>query len=189
MALRLAGTSRKETLAVSAQYQQQHAAAVTEAERAARASAQALHEARQTLTDYQHLALLAQGGAAVAAATPPGDVRAMEAVLVSLRQRVPVLAARLDARIAEDVQQLRSSATAQRTAAARHGAAVQEIRREAALREEIRSAAPVRHAREADERTAALRSTPAAPSRTPQAPALVRPTGETGPSGWTPGTL
>ncbi|MGW7030437.1 hypothetical protein ACWGFX_25150 [Streptomyces xanthophaeus] len=140
--------------------------------------------------------LLAQGGAAVAAATPPGDVRAMEAVLVPLRQRVPVLAARLDARIAEDVQQLRSSATAQRTAAARHGAAVQEIRREAALREEIRSAAPVRHAREADERTAALRSNPAAPSRTPQAPfpsqqvpALVRPPGEAGPSGWMPGAL
>ncbi|GHI90462.1 MobF family relaxase [Streptomyces xanthophaeus] len=189
MALRLAGTSRKETLAVSAQYRQQHTAAVTEAERAASASAQALHEAWQTLTGYQHFSLLAQGGAAAATATPPGDVRAMETLLVPLRQRVPVLAARLDARIAEDVQQLRSSATAQRAAAARHGAAVQEIRREAALREEIRSAAPVRHAREADERTAALRSTPAAPSRTPQAPALVRPTGETGPSGWTPGTL
>ncbi|MGW9375005.1 hypothetical protein ACWGVR_33905 [Streptomyces xanthophaeus] len=187
MALRLAGTSRKETLAVSAQYQQQHAAAVAEAERAARASAQALHEDRQTLTGYPRLSLLAQGQAA--AVPPPGDVRAMEAVPVSLQQRVPVLAARLDARVTEDVQQLRSSATAQRTAAARHGAAAQEIRREAALREELRAAAPVRHAREADERTAALRSAPAAPSRTPQAPALVRPTGETSPSGWTPGAL
>ncbi|WP_412076004.1 hypothetical protein ACLF6K_09375 [Streptomyces xanthophaeus] len=143
MALRLAGTSRRETLAVSAQYQQQYAAALAEAERASGASAQALREGWGVLTGYQHISLLAQGWAA----TPPGDVQAMEAVLVSLQQRVPVLADRLDARVADDVQQLRSRAAAQRAVAARHGAKVEEIQREAALREEIRSTAPIRHAR------------------------------------------
>ncbi|MFD5489479.1 MobF family relaxase [Streptomyces virginiae] len=152
IALRLAGTSRKETAALAAQYQQQHQAAVDEAQRASRASAQALREGWHALTGYQHSSLLMQGGALI----PPRDVLAMEAVLEAMQQRVPVLAARLDTRIAEDIQQLRESSGAQRTVAARHRANVVAMQQEHALREEMQDAAPLRHARESDERASAV---------------------------------
>ncbi|MBT2478156.1 MobF family relaxase [Streptomyces sp. ISL-94] len=170
VALRLAGTSRRETLALTAQYQQQLTAAIDEAQRASSASAQALREGWQTLNAYPHISLLAPGGAA----TPPKDVQAMAILLEAVRQRVPVLADRLDTRLAEDVQQLRGSAAAQRSVAMRHRATAAELGKEAALREEMRSAAPVSHARETDERAAALRGQqeqpPSRPSDVPQRP-------------------
>ncbi|MEU6759412.1 MobF family relaxase [Streptomyces sp. NPDC046685] len=170
MALLLAGTSRRETLALTAQYQQQLTAATDEAQRAGSACAQALHEGWQTLNAYSHTALLAPGGAAI----PPKDALAMAAVLEAMRQRVPVLADRLDTRIAEDIQQLRGSAAAQRSAAMRHRATAAELGKEAALREEMRSAAPVGHSREADERAAARR---ARQGQTPSQHTTRRPTG------------
>ncbi|MER6314352.1 MobF family relaxase [Streptomyces sp. NPDC001581] len=168
IALLLAGTSRRETLALTSQYQQQHTAAVDEAQRAARACAQALREGWQALTGYPHISLLAPGGTLI----PPKDVQAMEAVLETMQQRVPVLAARLDTRVAEDVQQLRSSASDQRSTAMRHRENVVQMQQETALREEMRDAAPIRHAREADERAAVPRGlqvqTPhPQPARTP----------------------
>ncbi|WP_328741274.1 relaxase domain-containing protein (plasmid) [Streptomyces erythrochromogenes] len=153
IALRLAGTSRKETAALSAQHQQQYAAVVEEAQRASRASAQALREGWQVLTGYAHVSLLVSGGNLI----PARDVPAMETLLETLQQRVPVLAARLDTRVAEDVQQLRGSAAAHRTAAARHRAHAAEMQQENALREEMQAAAPIRHAREIDERATAVR--------------------------------
>ncbi|MFJ7271964.1 MobF family relaxase [Streptomyces sp. NPDC099050] len=167
IALRLAGSSRKETLALTTQYGQQHAAAVEEARRASRASVEALRGGWQALTAYPHISLLAPGGTPV----PPRDVQAMEASLETLQQRVPVLAARLDTRVAEDVQQLRDSALAQRAAATRHHANAVEIRQEITLREEMQAAAPIRHAREVDGRAAALRRPPAqAPTPQPIPP-------------------
>ncbi|MFJ9343761.1 MobF family relaxase [Streptomyces sp. NPDC101733] len=178
LALRLAGSSRKEAQTLTAQYGQQLAAAVDEAHRAARASVQALREGWKTLTAYPHISLLAPGGTPV----PPRDVQAMEEGLEALHQRVPVLAARLDTRIAEDAQQLRDSALAQRAAAMRHHTNTVGVRQEITLREEMRAAAPVRHAREVDERTAALRQPQAqtsaprpAPAFPPQHQASVRP--------------
>ncbi|MGW5343415.1 hypothetical protein [Streptomyces sp. NPDC004050] len=82
-----------------------------------------------------------------------------------------VLAARFDTRIAEEAQQLRGRAVAQRAAAQRHRTSVQAMQQEVALREEMRSAAPVGYAREADDRAAALRGTqrqtPPQAARTP----------------------
>ncbi|WP_327267143.1 AAA family ATPase (plasmid) [Streptomyces sp. NBC_01232] len=152
IALRLAGTSRKGTAALTAQYQQQHLAAVDEAQRASRASAQALREGWQALTGYQHASLLMQGGTLIT----PRDVPGMEPVLEAMQQRVPVLADRLDTRIAEDIQQLRESSGSQRTVAARHRANVVAMQQENALREEMQVAAPLRHAREIDERASAV---------------------------------
>ncbi|MFD3874284.1 AAA family ATPase [Streptomyces sp. NPDC058623] len=154
MALRLAGTSRRQVEALTEQYRTQHAAAIDEAQRAARASDLALREGRTVLADYPHISVLAARTTFVA----PQDVQAMDAVLETLRARVPVLAARVDARLAEDVQQLRGSAAAQRAAAVRHREQATALRRESALRGEMRAAAPVRHAREADERAAAAQS-------------------------------
>lgn len=180
IALRLAGSSRKETAALTAQYQQQHLAAVDEAQRASRGSAQALREGWQALTGYQHAALLVQGGALI----PPRDVPAMETVLEAMQQRVPVLAARLDTRITEDIQQLRESSGAQRMVAARHRANVVAMQQENALREEMQASAPLRHAREIDERAIALqgrqvqeppRPTTRVPSPSPQHPAPTEP--------------
>ncbi|WP_203351770.1 hypothetical protein [Streptomyces sp. Sge12] len=180
IALRLAGTSRKETAALTAQYQQQYLAAVDEAQRASRASAHALRQGWQALTGYQHASLLMQGGALI----PPRDVPAMETVLEAMQQRVPVLAARLDTRIAEDIQQLRESCGAQRTVAARHRANVVAMQQEHTLREEMQAAAPLRHAREADERATAVQGrqvqTPPgqatrAPSPSPRHPAPTEP--------------
>ncbi|MEV8534727.1 MobF family relaxase [Streptomyces sp. NPDC051211] len=164
LALLLAGTSRKESLALHAQYQQQYTAAIDEAGRASRASAEALREADRILTACPQISVLAPGGNW----TPPADAQALIATLDAMRQRVPVLAARLDARLAEDVQQLRTEATAQRATAVRHQANAAAMRGEATLREEMRSTAPVRHAHESGERAAAL---PAHQYRTPPAPA------------------
>ncbi|MFC9295752.1 MobF family relaxase [Streptomyces sp. NPDC057011] len=157
LALRLAGTSRKETAALATQYEQQRAAAADEAQRASRASAQALREGWQALAAHPHTSLLAQGGAAL---TPPGDVRAMDLLLEAMRRRVPVLAARLDARLAEDIERLRADEAAQRAAATGHRATADGMSQETALREEMRATAPVRHARETDERAAATRRGP-----------------------------
>ncbi|MFD9410148.1 MobF family relaxase [Streptomyces sp. NPDC059989] len=174
LALRLAGTSRKETLALATQYEQQRTAAADEAQRASRASAQALREGWQAVAAHPHISLLAQDGGA---ATPPGDVRAMDLLLEAMRRRVPALAARLDAQVAEDIERLRAGAAAQRTAATEHRANADGMRQETALREEMRSTAPVRHARETDERAAAARRvlegrTP--PPQTPRTAPLTR---------------
>lgn len=138
LALRLVGTSRRETLAITAHYQQQYEAAVAEAARASGASAEALHEAGRTLAAHPHASLLAPDGSWV----PPGDARELAADLEAMRQRVPVLAARADAGIAEDARQLRTEAAAQRGTAVRHHERATAMRREAALREEMRAAAP-----------------------------------------------
>ncbi|MFE3557833.1 MobF family relaxase [Streptomyces sp. NPDC059193] len=224
LALRLAGTSKKETLALTAQYQRQYEAAMEEAGRASRAAADALDKAARTLSTHPQISLLAPGGAW----TPPGEVRAMSGVLDELRQRVPVLAARLDSTLAEDARHLRAEAAAGRGGGGRPppappplqpGAApggehrtppphppaggpppprappppgggrggrggggpppppapATAMQREAALREQMRTAAPIRHARETDERTAAARAhgagaTPAQGPATPAAP-------------------
>ncbi|MFD6874368.1 MULTISPECIES: MobF family relaxase [unclassified Streptomyces] len=176
MALRLAGTSHREVAALTEQYRTQHAAAIDEAQRAARASSQALSESRDVLAGYPHMSLLAPGTTSV----PPRDVEAMDAVLETLRARVPVLAARVDARIAEDMQQLRGSAVALRTAAVGHREQAAALRQESALREEMRATAPVRHARETDERAAAAqppRSGQTPSPGSPQQQALVHPGG------------
>lgn len=152
IALLLAGSSRKETQTLTTQYEQQHAAAIDEARRASRASAEALRGGWDALAGYPHISLLTPGGTLV----PPEDVPSMEATLETLRQRVPLLAARLDTRVTDDAQQLLASAAAQNTAAARHRANVVALQQENALREEMRAAAPVRHARETGERAAAL---------------------------------
>ncbi len=107
----------------------------------------------------------------------------MTDLLEAMRQRVPVLAARLDSRLAEDVRRLRAEAAAGRAAAVRHRATATEMQREAVLREKMRTTAPIRHARETDERAAAASvqrggplpaqvSPPAAPppSRSPLVP-------------------
>ncbi|MFE3790365.1 MobF family relaxase [Streptomyces goshikiensis] len=165
-ALRLAGTSRKETLKITARYRHEHAAAVDEARLAARACAQALREGWQTLKGYRHVSLLGPAEAAV----PPMDVEAADLVLETMRRRVPALAARLDTRMAEDIQQLRDMAAAQRAKASHHRTAAAATRDEATLREELRSAAPAAHAREATERAAALRGdrAPGEPAAVPQ---------------------
>ncbi|WP_037632851.1 MobF family relaxase [Streptomyces erythrochromogenes] len=178
IALRLAGTSRKETAALTTQYRQQHRAAVEEAQRASRASAQALSEGWQALTGYQHISLLAPAGTLI----PPRDLHAMDGVLEAMQQRVPVLAVRLDTRVAEDIQQLRGAALSQRTAALRHRANVEALRQENALRDEMQAAAPIRHAREADERAANVR---AAQSQTlVQTTGRAAPTQQPVPTGW-----
>ncbi|MFD7258406.1 MobF family relaxase [Streptomyces sp. NPDC059874] len=166
LALRLAGTSRREALALTAQYQQQYEAATAEAARAKRAAAEALREASETLTTHPHIAHLAPGGTW----NPPRDAQELAAVLEAMRRRVPVLAARLDARVAEDARQLRAEAAAQHATAARHRESATEMEQEATLREEMRSTAPVRHARETDERAAARRGQQ---YRTPSAQAPV----------------
>lgn len=153
LALRLAGTSRKEALALTAQYQQQYSAAIDEAGRASRAAAQALDEAVRTLATHPQISLLASGGTWV----PPGEAEAMTAALAELRQRVPVLAARLDSTLAEEARRLRTEAAAGRATAVRHRATAAEVEREATLREEMHAAAPIRHAREIDERAVAAR--------------------------------
>lgn len=168
LALRLAGTSKKETLALTAQYQRQYLAAMEEAGRASRAAADALDEAVQTLAAYPRISLLAPGGTWA----QPRDVQAITGVLEEMRQRVPVLAARLDSRLAEDVRHLRAEAAAGRAAAARHRATATAMQREAALREQMRTAAPIRHAREIDERAAAQgHRDGATPGQGPAAPA------------------
>ncbi|MFF4010589.1 MobF family relaxase [Streptomyces sp. NPDC001717] len=166
LALRLAGTSRRETLALATRYEQQRTAAQNEAQRATHACTQALAEAWQTLAGSPYLPLLAGQTGTL---TAPRDPRAMETLLETMRQRVPVLATRLDATIAEDIRQLRGGAVTQRTTAARHRAGAAALQEEAALREQTRANAPVLHARESDERAAAAagRAAQAGPEQTP----------------------
>ncbi|MFE2306941.1 hypothetical protein [Streptomyces sp. NPDC059411] len=150
---------------------------LAEAARATRASAEALREAGQTLAAYPHTSLLAPDGTW----TPPRDAQAMAAVLEAMRHRVPELAARMDAGLAEDARQLRADAEAQRSTAARHRACATGLRQGAALREEMRTAAPVHHAHEAEERAVALRGgqdrplPPQAPVPAPASAAPLRP--------------
>ncbi|MGW1771174.1 hypothetical protein [Streptomyces sp. NPDC002104] len=158
-------------------YEQQHAAALDEAGRASRACTEALRGGWEALTGNPHVSLLARGATLVL----PEDAQSMDAMLETLRQRVPLLAARLDDRVTEDVQQLRAGAAAQNTAAARHRAKAVALQQENALREEMRTAAPVGHARETGDRAAALRQlhgqvTPSPSSRSTSPSPLPSPT-------------
>ncbi|MEV6685100.1 MobF family relaxase [Streptomyces sp. NPDC051130] len=161
LALRLAGTSREETLALMAQYEEQHAAAKNEAQRASSAAATAVREAWQTFTAHPNASLLNPAGQA----SPPRDAEALHAFLAAVRERIPVLAARIDSSVGEDVQRLRDGADAQRAAAARHRASATQIRQEATFREDMRSTAPRQYARETEGRAAGLREPRPQPAR------------------------
>lgn len=99
----------------------------------------------------------------------------MTTLLEAMRQRVPVLAARLDARVAEDAQHLRSAAATQRTKAVRHHEAVAALHQEATLGEEMRTAAPAHHARETAERPATVTPQRGGPPPTSRAGACPSP--------------
>ncbi|MFI8105427.1 MobF family relaxase [Streptomyces sp. NPDC086023] len=189
MALRLAGTSRQEIQALSAQYAGQYEAALAEAQRADRAAGERVREAWQAVASHPKAAVLAEGVTA-----PVRNAGSLRAALDALRERVPVLAARLDASVAEEAQGHRTAAEAHRATAERHRGTETELRGELALRERMRTTAPARHARENEERAAAAGETPGprpAPAPVPSALPAVRqqlPSQSQPPQAWRPGT-
>ncbi|WTB73747.1 AAA family ATPase (plasmid) [Streptomyces cellulosae] len=154
LALRLAGTSRKETLSLAAEYDQRETAAYREIFRANRAVETARREAWATIRSPETVSWFEQQGSRRDA---PSTDEELQTRLAEMRERLP------------DIERItnngaaRAAANAERQAdkyekeATRLTAAAAKLQEEKTLRTRMAAMAPTQHAREAQERAAHIK--------------------------------
>ncbi|MBM9506741.1 MobF family relaxase [Actinacidiphila acididurans] len=166
LALRLAGTSRRETEQIVAQHQQQEREAVAAAHSADAKARTATRQAWETATPVGDMAGVDTRTAA------PRTAADLQAKLRELREQLPTVASRVDAAAADDARYLRQQAGGRLQRAEQHTAAAAGIQAEQQLRAAIGQLAPWLNAAESQARTQAARlaAPPAQPRPEPQQP-------------------
>jgi conjugative relaxase-like TrwC/TraI family protein len=172
LALRLAGTSRKETEQTIAQHQVQERTAATTAHAADAEARAATRQAWQAAAPVGDLVGLDTRTAA------PSSAADLQAKLQTLREQLPALARRMDAAAADDARYLRQLAAGHLQRAGQHAATAASIQSEQQLRAAIEQQAPRLHAAESQARTQAARlaAPPAQPWQESQQPRYEPPT-------------
>ncbi|HEY9372301.1 MobF family relaxase [Streptomyces sp.] len=154
LALRLAGTSRKETIALSAEYARKEAAAHEELLHAGRAAAAAQREAWAAIGNLETVDWFEEQGSRGQA---PRDVVELQRRLAAMRDRLPDIERTTNRAIAEDAEQAERHAAELRAAAQRHAAMADKLRDERTVRSRMATEAPAQHARETQERAEHLK--------------------------------
>ncbi|MFB8314693.1 MobF family relaxase [Streptomyces sp. NPDC055961] len=155
MALLLAGTSRKETAALSAEHAQRARVAQAEADRARQAAEAARREAWDAIRSPQTVHWFEQQGSR--SNVPPAVDDLMDR-LTAMRQRITDIARITDRVVTQDAEHAERQAAQHRTTVQRHAAVTADLRQENDLRSQMAADAPARHAREARERAAQMQA-------------------------------
>ncbi|MFG3043098.1 MobF family relaxase [Streptomyces sp. NPDC048330] len=154
LALRLAGTSRKETLELAREYAQKERAAYHEILRAAGACEDAVREAWATVRGSDVAGLLEEPGVRQGA---PRGVEELQNRLAAMRERLPEVERITDRGIERKAETAERQATTQSAEAKRHGVSAVKLQEEKSLRSRMATQAPTQHAAEAKQRAAYIK--------------------------------
>ncbi|MEV0580940.1 MobF family relaxase [Streptomyces sp. NPDC050392] len=154
LALRLAGTSRKETLELAAEYTQKQSAAYHETLRAGRAADDAVHQAWAAIRSPETVALFEEQGSR---REGPRDVNELQTRLAAMREQLPDIEQITDRGVARKADIAERQATEQRGIAKKHVAAAGNLQEERSLRSRMAIQAPTQHAAEAQQRAAHIK--------------------------------
>ncbi|WP_331743899.1 relaxase domain-containing protein (plasmid) [Streptomyces sp. NBC_00873] len=155
MALRLAGTSRKETADLSAEHAQRANAAYQEARRAGQAAEDAQRESWTAICSPETVDWFENQGSRAGA---PHTVDELTDKLAAMRERLPEIERITDWAITEDAQRTERQAAEYRGHARIHRIAVTGLQNEKALRLRMATEAPGQHSREAQQRAAHIQT-------------------------------
>ncbi|MEU6777363.1 hypothetical protein [Streptomyces sp. NPDC046759] len=168
IALRLAGTSRKETIALADEYAAKESAAYREIVRARRAAEDALREAWSAIRNPETISWSEPPGFR---AETPHTVDELQARLAAMCEWLPDVERITDRAVARDAEPAERQAAEFRSQAASYTAAAGKLQEEKALRTRMAAEAPTQHAREVKQRAEYVprpmpRPTTASPRRT-----------------------
>ncbi|MER5617595.1 MobF family relaxase [Streptomyces sp. NPDC002215] len=149
LALRLAGTSRKETLELAAEYTQKESAAYREILRAGRAAEDAGRQAWAEIRSPETIGWFEEQGSR---REGPRDVDELQNRLAAMRERLPDIERITDRTVARSADTAERQATERRDLAQKHTATAGKLQEEKTLRSRMATEAPTQHATEAQQR-------------------------------------
>ncbi|AVZ77990.1 hypothetical protein SLUN_38850 (plasmid) [Streptomyces lunaelactis] len=154
LALRLAGTSRKETIALSAEYSERESEAYREILRARRAAEEAQREAWATIRSPETVQWFEDQGSRREA---PRYADELQDKLAAMRERLPDIEQVTDRAVARKAAAVERQATEFQGQAQKYATAADKLQEEKALRSRMATEAPTQHAREAQQRAAHIK--------------------------------
>jgi conjugative relaxase-like TrwC/TraI family protein len=154
LALRLAGTSRKETNALIAEQTEREDAAYREILRARRAAEDAQRDAWAAIRGPETIQWFEGQGSRGAV---PRDVDELQDRLAAMRERLPDIERITDRTVARKAESVERQAREFGGQARKHATAAGELQEEKALRSRMATEAPTQHAREAQQRAAHIK--------------------------------
>ncbi|MFD8992275.1 MobF family relaxase [Streptomyces goshikiensis] len=154
LALRLAGTSRKETLEIAREYAQKESAAYHEILRAGRAADDAVRQAWAAIRSPETVALFEEQGSR---REGPREVGELQNRLAAMRERLPEIERITDRGVARKADTAERQATEQQGSVRKHVATAGKLQEEKALRSRMATQAPTQHAAEAQQRAAYIK--------------------------------
>ncbi|MEV2186647.1 MobF family relaxase [Streptomyces sp. NPDC047970] len=154
LALRLAGTSRKETLEIAREYAQKESAAYHETLRAGRAADDAVRQAWAAIRSPETIGLFEEQGSR---REGPRDVDELRSRLAAMRERLPQIEQITDRGVARKADTAERQATEQRASAQKHAATAGKLQEEKSLRSHMATQAPAQHTAEAQQRAAYIK--------------------------------
>ncbi|MEU8434506.1 MobF family relaxase [Streptomyces sp. NPDC029216] len=149
LALRLAGTSRKETLEIAAEYDKKESEAYREILRAGRAAEDAGREAWAAIRSPETIGLFEEQGSR---REGPRDVDELRSRLAAMRERLPEIERIANSVVARKVDLAERQAAEQRGIAQRHTTTAGKLQEEKTLRSRMATQAPTQHAAETRQR-------------------------------------
>ncbi|MCX5278261.1 relaxase domain-containing protein [Streptomyces virginiae] len=154
LALRLAGTSRKETLEIAAEYDKKETDGYRELYRAGRAAEDAGREAWAAIRSPETVALFEEQGSR---RQGPSDVAELQTRLAAMRDRLPEIERLANSVVERKAGIAERQAAEFRSIAQKHTTAVGKLQEEQTLRSRMATEAPTQHATEAQQRTAYIK--------------------------------
>ncbi|MGW6570056.1 MobF family relaxase [Streptomyces sp. NPDC054975] len=149
LALRLAGTSRKETMEIAVEYAKKESEAYNETLRAGRAAETAVREAWAAIRSPETIGIFeAQGSRREG----PRDVDELRSRLTSMRERLPEIERVTNREVARKADLAERQATEQRGIAQKHTTTAGKLQEEKTLRSRMATQAPTQHATETRQR-------------------------------------
>jgi len=154
LALRLAGTSRKETNALIAEHGERESEAYREILRARRAAEEAQREAWATIRSPETIQWFEDQGSRREA---PRYADELQDRLAAMRERLPDIERVTDRTVTRKAETAERQATEFRGDALKYATAAEKLQEEKALRSRMATESPTQHAREAQQRAAYLK--------------------------------
>ncbi|MFJ3861555.1 hypothetical protein ACIPRL_35680 [Streptomyces sp. NPDC090085] len=154
LALRLAGTSRKETLEIAAEYDRKETGGYRELYRAGRAAEDAGRRAWAAIRSPETVALFGEQGSR---RQGPSDVEELRSRLAAMRERLPAIERTVNSAVERKAGVAERQAAEFRGIAQKHITAVGRLQEEQALRSCMATQAPAQHAVETGQRAADIR--------------------------------
>lgn len=154
LALRLAGTSRKENNALRAEHAEKESEAYREILRARRAAEEAQRDAWTEIRSPETVHYFEDQGSR---REGPRDVDELQNRLAAMRERLPDIEQVTDRAVARRAAAAERQATELRGEAQKYATAADKLQEEKALRSRMATEAPIQHAREARQRAAYIK--------------------------------